>query len=141
MSEGGSEVEVRVTGLFEHEIPGEGEDHHVPVIVLRDDLGRELRLIVSSCEALAVQIALGQHIFARPLTHDLGLRIIERLHSRLTRVTIDAVSAYESHALLSIHAEGEEVPVDARPGDAIALALRAEAPIYVNEELLAIESG
>lgn len=131
-------IEVTVAGVFEQEITLQDEVQRVPIIALQDPVGRELRLPVSSCEALAVQIALEQHVVARPLTHDLGVRLIERLNARLTHVQIDAVSAYESHATLYLLADGESLLMDARPGDAVALAMRAEVPILVCEELLTI---
>jgi hypothetical protein len=131
------EVKVEVVGVFEQEPdPPEGEER-VPLLILRDGDARELRVPVGSCEGLAIHVALQQHIVARPLTHDLALRLIERLSTALQRVVIDDLSADTFYASLHLLAGRDEISLPARPGDAVALALRAEAPIYATEEVLA----
>ncbi len=131
------EVRVQAVGVFEHQVVFRDQEQHIPVLLVRDESERELRLPVGSCEGLAIHIALEQQVFPRPLTHDLGLRILERLSAQLDRVVIDELSEDGAHATIHLHTADSELALDAHPGDAVALALRAEAPIYVTEEILA----
>ena len=135
-----SEVKVEVVGVFEQEIAVGGEEHRIPVVLLReprDPPEREVRVPIGSCEAFAIQLAHEQQVVPRPLTHDLALRLLERLSARLTRVVVDVLSAHHMHATLYLEAPEGEVTMEARPGDAIALAMRADIPIYVKEDILA----
>lgn len=137
MSTAGHEVSVEVVGIFAQEAVIQNQEHHIPVLLVRDATGRELRIPIGSCEGLAVQIVLEQHVLPRPLTHDLALRLMERLGARLVRVVIDELSDAGAHATLVLARPEGEMMLDARPGDAAALALRADVPIHVTEELLA----
>ncbi len=139
MSAGADEVKVDVVGVFEQEVSIRTEDRRIPVLLLRDPLSRELRLPVGSCEGLAIQIALEHQVVPRPITHDLALRLLERLSARLERTVVDELTSQTSHATLHLSTADGCIEMDARPGDAIALALRAEAPILVREKLLAAE--
>lgn len=141
MSAGADEVKVHVVGVFEQEVSIRTEERRIPVLLLRDPLSRELRLPVGSCEGLAIQIALEHRVVPRPITHDLALRLLERLSARLERAVVDELTSHTSHATLHLSTADGSIEMDARPGDAIALALRAEAPIFVREKLLAPEAG
>jgi hypothetical protein len=134
---GPDEVVVKVIGVFEEALTIGAEERRIPVMLLRDAADREARVPIASCEGLAIQIALEQHVVPRPLTHDLALRLLERLSARLDRVVVDSVSVAHPHATLHLQAAEGEVEMDARPGDAIALALRADVPIHVKDEILA----
>lgn len=136
MAAGPDQVNVQVVGDFEQEVSIHDQEHRIPLLVLRDKLGRDLRLPIGSCEAAAIQIALEQRLVQRPLTHDLALRLLDRLSARLDRVVIDEPPADSTHAVLHVSSAEGALTLDARPGDAVALALRAEAPIFVTEELL-----
>jgi bifunctional DNase/RNase len=138
---GASEVEVEIVGLFEQEVTLRDEQHRIPVMVLRDPATREVRVPVGSCEGLAIQIAIERQVFPRPLTHDLAVRLLEKLSARLERIVIDKLSDEESRALLHLKTPQGAFAMEARPGDAIALALRAEAPIFVTEDVLAGGGG
>jgi hypothetical protein len=133
---GNNEVKVEVVGVFEQEVSFQEQEHRIPVLLVRDPVGRELRLPIGSCEGLAIQIVLEQHVMPRPLTHDLALRLMERLHAQLGRVVIDELTDSGAHATLYLTTPQGEITMDARPGDAVALALRADVPIHVTEELL-----
>ncbi len=136
MASGNSEVKVEVVGIFEQEVSFQEQEHRIPVLLVRDSIGRELRLPIGSCEGLAIQIVLEQHMMPRPLTHDLALRLLERLQAQLGRVVIDELTESGAHATLYLTTSQGEIAMDARPGDAVALALRADVPIHVTEELL-----
>jgi bifunctional DNase/RNase len=137
---GADEIIVTVIGVFEEALTIGAEERRIPVMLLRDAAEREVRVPIASCEGLAIQIALEQHVVPRPLTHDLALRLLERLSARLDRVVVDSVSVDRPHAILHLHAPEGEVEMDARPGDAIALALRADVPIHVKDQILAKSS-
>jgi len=134
---GGDEVTVEVVGVFEQgQLPPEGvESQHL--LVLRDAAGRELQIPIGSCEGLAVYVALQQHVAARPLTHDLAIRLLEKFSVALERIVIDDLNDDVYRARLHLVAAEGEISLPARPGDAIALALRAEVPICVTEEVFA----
>ena len=136
MPAGASEVQVEVVGVFEQAVGYQNQDRRVPVVLLRDPLGRELHLPIGSCEGFAIHIFLERHVAPRPLTHDLALRLLEKLSARLERVVVEAVPGEASHATLRLEARGGRLEVPAHPGDAVALALRAEVPIFVDEDLL-----
>jgi bifunctional DNase/RNase len=139
----GNEVKVEVVGVFQQEAGLPGGEEGTPLLILRDQGSRELQVPIGSCEGLAIRVALQQHIAARPLTHDLALRLLDRLSSALQRVVIDDLSDRTFHATLHLLAGEEEISLAAGPGDAVALALRAEVPIYATEEVFvrASETG
>jgi hypothetical protein len=108
-----------------------------PVVLLREQDGATiLPLWIGHPEATAIISVLQGVEMPRPLTHDLTISVIESLGGQLIRAAI--VESQESifYARLTIERDGEEIEIDARPSDAIALALRAEAPFYVSEEIL-----
>lgn len=140
MSENGGEIIVHPVGVFEQASSSE-EEMRLPLLLVRDDLGRECRLPVGSCDGLAIHIALTQQQVSRPLTHDLALRLLEKLSGRLTRVVIDAFSEEGCRATLTISTPKGEQEMEARAGDGVALALRADLPIYITEEVYARASG
>jgi len=124
-------VEARVHGLvFEQK-----QQQHV--VVLRESDGeRVLPIWIGPAEALAIQRLLTGQAFPRPLTHDLFALVVEGLHARVTRVTIAEMREGTFFATLVIERENSVLSVDARPSDSIAIALRTQAPLFVNEELL-----
>jgi bifunctional DNase/RNase len=131
------EVRVTVVGVFEEELGPAASRQRLPILVLRDDVNRELRLPIGSCEGVAIHVAVEQALVPRPLTHDLALRVLERLSAKLDRVVIADLSDDISSATLYLASDQGALHLDARPGDAVALAMRAEVPIYVTEDVLA----
>ncbi|UCC67853.1 MAG: bifunctional nuclease family protein [Armatimonadota bacterium] len=131
------EVEVNVVGVFEQRFDLRDQEQRVPLLVLKDPSERELRLRIGSCEGLAIHIAIQQQMMPRPLTHDLAVSLLERLSANLDRVVIDDLSNHASHATIHLHTTQGDLTLDARPGDAVALALRAEVPICATEGVLA----
>jgi bifunctional DNase/RNase len=130
---GGDEVQVYPVGIFEQE----SEEPQPPLLALRDDMGREMRIPIGACEGLAINFALDQQHFARPLTHDLAIHLLDKLFAKLEHVVIDSLSDDDGcYATLRLAtARGTQV-LQARAGDGVALALRAEIPIHVTEEVL-----
>jgi len=131
---GPNEVRVEVVGIFQHRESGVEEERRTPVLILRDSVDRDLDLPVGSCEALAIHLALGGHVVSRPLTHDLALRLLEKLSGSLERVVIDKAGRDSYQGSIYLRVPHGELCLTAQPGDAVALALRAETPIYVTEE-------
>lgn len=137
MATGGDEVRVDVVGVSEQR-EGVGEEQEAPpVLVLRDEGERELHVPIGSCEGLAILLALQQQVAPRPLTHDLGIRILEKMDASVVRAVIDGLSDDVYHATLHLSAQEGAISLPVRPGDAVALALRAEVPVFVTEDVFA----
>ena len=124
-------VEVRVNGLMlEHK-------SQQNIVILREvDGERILPIWIGPGEAQAIRRILSEEAFPRPLTHDLLHLIVEGLKARITRVVIADLRENTFYASVFVERESEVLSIDARPSDSIAVALRAKAPIFVNEKLL-----
>jgi bifunctional DNase/RNase len=124
-------VEARVNGLIlEHKTQQN-------VVILKEAGGeRILPIWIGPGEAHAIRRILSDEPFPRPLTHDLLVLVIEGLKARVSRVVISELRESTFYATVLVQREGEVLSIDARPSDSIAVALRAKAPIFVNEELL-----
>ena len=111
---------------------------NMPILVLRDEAGeRTLPIWIGMFEAHAVALQLENSSSARPMTHDLLKHMIEALGGTVTEVHITDVRDGTFYALIYLSANGDQVAVDSRPSDALALALRTRAPVYVAEHVLA----
>jgi bifunctional DNase/RNase len=111
---------------------------NMPILVLRDEAGeRTLPIWIGMFEAHAVALQLENSGAARPMTHDLLKHMIEALGAVVSEVHITDVREGTFFALVYVSANGELMAVDARPSDALALALRSRAPVYVAEHVLA----
>jgi len=107
------------------------------VVVLREVGGRrELQMIVGQYEAAAILRHLSGMKEPRPLTHDLMKNLVETLGGQLKKITVNDLRTNIYYAVISIASDGEDVEVDSRPSDAIALAVRFGAPIYVMEKVI-----
>jgi hypothetical protein len=107
------------------------------VVVLKDvDATRYLPIWIGPFEADAITIELQDVDVARPLTHDLLKATIEQLGAEVERVTITELRNDTFYAEISLNVNGKQMRIDARPSDAIALAVRAEVPVYVDEDVM-----
>lgn len=112
-----------------------------PIVILREpESGNVLPIWIGLLEANAIALALEGTELARPMTHDLMKSILHATGTRLLSVEIADIRESTYFALLYIEGNGESVRVDARPSDAIALALRCGARILVSETVLAQSS-
>jgi hypothetical protein len=115
------------------------EENHI-VVCLRDDQWRPLLIAIGACEAAAIYRKLAPPGAVkeplRPMTHDLLNTLLGRLDASLQRVVIDDLWRQTYYAKLHVISDGQTLAIDARPSDAIALALRAGAPIYATEEVM-----
>ena len=110
---------------------------NTPVVILREkDGSRVLPIWIGPAEASAIAMELQGMKAQRPLTHDLLKQVLVGLGGDLRRVVISAVKENTYFAELMIRREDHVFQVDARPSDSIALALRMNSPIFLNEELL-----
>jgi uncharacterized protein len=108
------------------------------VVILKDvERDRYLPIWIGAWEASAIAMRLQGVSAERPLTHDLFVSAIAQLGARLDRVVISELADETYHARLYLERDGVEVEVDARPSDALALAVRSEVPIFAAEEVLA----
>jgi len=124
-------VEARVNGLIlEHKTQQN-------IVILREAEGqRILPIWIGPGEAQAIRRILAEEPFPRPLTHDLLVIALEGLKAKIARVIIADLRENTFFASVIVEHESQMLSIDARPSDSIALALRAKAPIYVNEKLL-----
>jgi bifunctional DNase/RNase len=124
-------VEVRVQSL------GLDRSNNTPVVILQELGGeRVLPIWIGPAEASAIAMQLAEMEFSRPLTHDLLVSILGGLGGSLQKVVITRVEKSTYYAELIIQRNGEVLSVDARPSDSIAVALRVDARIFAQDELL-----
>jgi uncharacterized protein len=124
-------VEVRIRGLMMD------PSTQSPVVVLNDIAGEVvLPIWVGIFEANAIFLEIEKATPPRPMTHDLLRDVIHGLNARVTRVVVGSLLENTFHATIWMDQQGEAVALDARPSDAISLALRADCPIFVSREVL-----
>ena len=125
------DIEVRIRGLMMD------PSTNIPIVVLKDVASDTVMPIwVGIFEANAIAIEIEKLAAPRPMTHDLTRNLINYLNARLEKIVITEIKDDTFHALLWLTQNGEQVAVDARPSDAIALALRTDCPIFVSEQVL-----
>lgn len=108
-----------------------------PVVVLVDLNGQKaLPIWIGVFEAEAISRGLEDVVTLRPMTHDLLKQILDTLHTSLTRVVINDIKENTFYAKLYFDVEGKELIVDSRPSDAIALAVRVKAPIFIAQSVV-----
>ncbi|MEA3368018.1 MAG: bifunctional nuclease family protein [Planctomycetota bacterium] len=113
----------------------ETEDHQI--IVLKESEGeRAFPIVIGFFEAAAIDRRLKGHVLPRPMTHDLLASVIEHLGGRLARIVVTDLKHHTFYANLVVERNGDEVLVDSRPSDAIALAVANETPIFVADHVL-----
>lgn len=128
-----SKVEMEVAGLSRSPT----EPYNAFVVMLRERHGsRRLPIVIGFPEAHAINIELENIKHPRPLTHDLFINTLRELDVTLVEVVIDRLQDSTFFAHLVLERDGREIAVDCRPSDGIALALRANAPIFCEEEVL-----
>jgi len=109
----------------------------MPIVVLKDVASEMVMPIwVGIFEANAIAIEIEKVAAPRPMTHDLTRNLIGHLNARLERVVISELRDDTFFAVLWLRQGDEPMVIDARPSDAIALALRADCPIYVSEQVM-----
>jgi len=108
-----------------------------PIMILKDvDSDKAVPIWIGLLEATAIASELENIKFSRPMTHDLLKIIMENMQIQVTKVEVCDLRDNTYFALIYLNREGREVTIDARPSDAIALALRVKAPIFVAEVVI-----
>jgi len=124
-------IEMSIKGLMVDPIT------NMPIVILKDKLGeRILRIWVGLFEANAIALQIENVATPRPMTHDLLRNIITDLDGSVDRVVVSDLRDNTFFAVIHLTVRGERVAVDARPSDAIALALRTRSPILVEEAVI-----
>jgi bifunctional DNase/RNase len=124
-------IEMTIKGLMVDPIT------NMPIVLLKDKGGdRVLPIWVGIFEANAIALQIENIATPRPMTHDLLRNLISDLNGRVDRVVVSDLKDNTFYAIIHLTVLGERVAVDARPSDAIALALRTSSPIMVEESVI-----
>ncbi|MDR1988852.1 MAG: bifunctional nuclease family protein [Acidobacteriaceae bacterium] len=107
---------------------------NTPIVILREESGaRVLPIWVGLFEANAIALQIENVATRRPMTHDLLRNVIHDLNATVEKIVVADIEESTFYALIYLRLNGQSVAIDARPSDAIALALRARAPIFVED--------
>jgi uncharacterized protein len=110
---------------------------NMPIVILKDlDDKRVLPIWIGLFEANAIALELEKIPTPRPMTHDLIKDIITGMNASVSRIVVSDLKNNTFYAVIHIAVNGDNIVIDARPSDAIALALRSGAPIYVAAEVV-----
>ena len=124
-------VEMKVEGLTLDPLT------NMPIIILKDlDGNRALPIWVGFFEANAIALEIEKIATHRPMTHDLMKNLINDMKAEIKHILVSELKDNTFYAEISLLSGGDTLKIDSRPSDAIALALRVKAPIYVNEAVI-----
>ena len=108
-----------------------------PIVILKEvDGDKTLPIWIGLMEATAIASKMEKIDFDRPMTHDLLKNILEMVEVKVDKIEICDLKNNVYYALIHISHNGNEIQVDARPSDALALSLRVNAPVFVSEEVI-----
>jgi bifunctional DNase/RNase len=125
------EVEMKIRGLMMD------ASTNTPIVILKDLEGNTvLPIWVGIYEANAIALEIEKVATPRPMTHDLIKQVLVGFNAVLEKVVVNELRDDTFYAVLWLDREGETIMLDARPSDALALALRLDCPIYVEDEVL-----
>ena len=125
------QIEMTIKGLMVDPIT------NMPIIILRDKDGqRVLPIWVGIFEANAIALQMENVATPRPMTHDLLRNVIEDLSGTVRKVVVSDLQENTFYALIYVETASDTIAIDARPSDAIALALRTKAPIFVEDTVI-----
>jgi bifunctional DNase/RNase len=131
LEEGGMEVEMKIRGLMMDPVT------NMPIVILRDVSGNSvLPIWVGVYEANAIALEIEKVSTPRPMTHDLIKSLLFGLNTAMRKVVVSELKDDTFYAVIWLDRDGETISVDSRPSDALALALRLDCPIYVEETVL-----
>jgi hypothetical protein len=125
------QIEMSIKGLMVDPIS------NMPIVILRDKEGnRTLPIWVGMPEANAIALQIENIATPRPMTHDLLRNVIHDLKASVDKIVVCDLQDGTFYALIYLRINGESLAIDSRPSDAIALALRTRAPIFVEEAVI-----
>jgi bifunctional DNase/RNase len=108
-----------------------------PIVLLKTADGNKfLPIWIGHPEAAAILMKLQGAATPRPMTHDLFTDILSQLEARVVKIAVTELRENTFYAMITVAIDGAEIEIDSRPSDAIALAVRAEAPIYAAESVI-----
>ena len=130
------EIEMTIKGLMIDPIT------NMPIVILKDKEGdRVLPIWVGVFEANAIALQIENISTPRPMTHDLLRNILSEIEADVQRIVVCELKENTFYAMIYLNCEGQTMAVDARPSDAIALALRTKAPIFVEDAVVESAKG
>jgi uncharacterized protein len=125
------EVEMKIRGLMMDPVT------NMPIVVLKDTSGPAvLPIWVGIYEANAIALEIEKVATPRPMTHDLIKNLLFGLEAQVRKVVVNELKDDTFYAVIWLERDGQVLSVDSRPSDALALALRVDCPIYVEDEVL-----
>src|SRR5580658_8964917 len=125
------DIEMKIRGLMVD------PSTNMPIVLLRDPQSEAILPIwVGLYEANAIAMEVEKASAPRPLTHDLLKNMVHGLNAQVQRIVVTELRDDTFYAVIWMTQNGETVAIDARPSDALALALRSDCPIFVAEEVL-----
>jgi bifunctional DNase/RNase len=125
------EVEMKIRGLMMDPVT------NMPIVVLKDVSGDTvLPIWVGVYEANAIALEIEKVTTPRPMTHDLIKNVLVGLNTHVHKVVVSELRDDTFYAIIWMERDGHVISIDSRPSDALALALRLDCPIYVEEEVL-----
>lgn len=125
------EIEMKIRGLMMDPVT------NMPIVVLKDVGGDSILPIwVGIYEANAIALEIEKVATPRPMTHDLIKNLLMGLEAQIRKVVVSELRDDTFYAVIWMERDGRVVSVDSRPSDALALALRVDCPIYVEEEVI-----
>lgn len=125
------EIEMKIRGLMMDPVT------NMPIVILKDLAGTQvLPIWVGIYEANAIALEIEKVATPRPMTHDLIKNVLLGLETGVQKVVVSELREDTFYAVIWLERGGEIISIDSRPSDALALALRVDCPIYVDEEVL-----
>ena len=125
------QIEMTIKGLMVDPIT------NMPIVILRDQDGQKvLPIWVGMFEANAIALQIENISTPRPMTHDLLRNVIQDLRATVQKIVVCDLQENTFYALIYLSRNGDTLAIDARPSDALALALRTRAPIFVEETVI-----
>jgi len=125
------EIEMKIRGLMMDPVT------NMPIVILKDLAGTQvLPIWVGIYEANAIALEIEKVATPRPMTHDLIKNLLLGLETGVQKVVVSELKEDTFYAVIWLERNGELISIDSRPSDALALALRVDCPIYVDEEVL-----
>ncbi len=130
------EVEMKIRGLMLDPIT------NMPIVILKEAAGNAILPIwVGVSEANAIALEIEKVVTPRPMTHDLLKNVLIGLESHVDKVVVTGIQDDTFYAVIWVEQDGRLISIDSRPSDALALALRIDCPILVEDEVLQSSRG
>ncbi|MEP7364660.1 MAG: bifunctional nuclease family protein [Acidobacteriota bacterium] len=125
------EVEMKIRGLMMDPVT------NMPIVILKDAQGNSILPIwVGVYEANAIALEIEKVVTPRPMTHDLIKTLLTGLHTGVRKIVVNELKEDTFYAVIWLERDGKLISVDSRPSDALAIALRLDCPIYVDDSVL-----